>query len=117
MMSFQQQLELSTHASQRSAQRNLREDEIAFIVTYGRRVRRAGAVFCQLRRIDLPDDMSANDPFRRLVGSTVVLSRCGEYVLTVYRDERAFRRDCRKDKFRRNPEDRDSGFYGDMGVA
>jgi hypothetical protein len=111
-MESELRFELSNHASQRSAQRNLCEDEIIFIATYGRRIRRAGAIFCQLRRVDLPDDLVANHPYRRLVGSTVVLSRCGGYVLTVYRDAKAFHRDARKDKFGRRREDIDLYDFG-----
>ncbi|MBC7870508.1 MAG: DUF4258 domain-containing protein [Chitinophagaceae bacterium] len=114
-----QHLAISHHAHQRSAQRNLREDEIDFIATYGRRMRRTGAIFCQLLRSDIPDDLPANHSYRRLVGSTVVLSRCGQYVLTVYRDEKAFRRDSRKEKFRRNRADREIGAstFGEIGAA
>jgi hypothetical protein len=101
-MDIRPQFQLSDHACWRSSQRNLSSNEILFIAEHGSRVRRTGVIFCQLRRIDLPDDLSANHPFRRLVGSTVVLSSCGQYVLTVYREERAFRRDTRKAKYRRD---------------
>ena len=92
---------ISDHAKTRSAQRNLQEDEIEFIVQHGKRVRRTGVIFCQLRQRDLPTDLAASHRYRRLVGSTVVLSSCGRSVLTLYRDERAFHRDSRKRKYRK----------------
>ena len=97
---------LSDHAHLRSAQRNLDASEIAFITQHGRRVRRTGVVFCQLRKCDLPTHLPGGHRFRRLVGSTVVLSKDGVCVLTVYRNERAFRRDLRKQKYERRQQRR-----------
>lgn len=94
-----QPVDLSDHASLRCAQRNLDRDEIQFIVTHGKRIRRTGVIFCQLRRRDLPDDLPPSHRHQRLVGSTVVLSKDGSRVLTVYRNERAFHRDSRKSKY------------------
>ncbi len=99
--SYNSQTQISDHAQKRCAQRNLTQDEVDFIITYGRRVRRTGVIFCQLRRRDLPDDLEGSHPYYRLVGSTVVLSNCGHHVLTAYRDERAFHRDNRKTKYRK----------------
>lgn len=95
------EFELSEHADLRSAQRNLSSNEIEFILAQGNRVRRTGVIFCQLRKIDLPDNLPGNSRMRRLVGSTVVLSSCGQIVLTVYRNARAFHKDTRKAKFRK----------------
>ncbi len=90
---------LSNHASTRSAQRNLSDDDIAFIIQNGSRVHRTGVIFCQLRNKDLPRDTPGNHRHRQLVGTTVVLSKCGHYVITLYRNERAFQRDTRKRKY------------------
>ncbi len=92
--------QLSNHAIKRCAQRNLRQDEVQFIIRQATRVRRAGVIFCQLRRRDLPDDILPSHRYQRLIGSTVVLSACGKHILTAYRDDRAFRRDTRKTKYR-----------------
>ena len=90
---------LSNHATQRSAQRNLSDDDIAFILQQGRRVHRTGVIFCQLRDKDIPDDTPGNHRHRQLVGTTVVLSKCGHYIITVYRNPKAFHRDSRKNKY------------------
>ena len=90
---------MSSHALQRSAQRNISEHDIAFILTYGKRIRNTGVIFCQLRHKDLPDDLPGNHRYRQIVGTTIVLCRCGHYVVTIYREERAFHRDMRKAKY------------------
>lgn len=102
---------LTDHANLRSAQRNMSDDEIEFILKHGNRLRRTGVIFCQLRKVDLPTSLSGNHRMRRLVGSTVVLSKCATQVLTMYRDDRAFNRDSRKTKFRKNKYDRYSFAY------
>lgn len=91
--------ELSDHAVRRAAQRNLRQDEIDFMIANGSFHRNTGVIFCQLRAKDLPDDLPANHRFRRLVGTTLVLCRCGYYVVTVYREARAFHDDLCKARY------------------
>lgn len=92
---------LTDHAWMRSAQRNLDPAEVAFIVKYGRRIHKAGVIFCQLRRRDVPHYLEAGHRFHRLPGSTVVLAKDGESVLTMYRSEKAFRKDNKKRKYNR----------------
>lgn len=90
---------LSDHAARRAAQRNLSHDEIRFMLENGRLLHNTGVIFCQLRHKDLPDDLPRNSPYRRLVGSTIVLCKCGYYVVTLYREERAFRQDTSKAQY------------------
>lgn len=94
------QLELSGHAERRSCQRNLRPDEIMFVVENGFRVRKTGVVFCQLRAKDVPKQYVRDGRYRQLIGTTVLLcGRCARYVLTVYRNPEAFRQDRSKAKY------------------
>ncbi|GIL08914.1 MAG: hypothetical protein BroJett033_4250 [Chloroflexota bacterium] len=90
---------LTGHAQERSARRNISASDIDFIVTNGHRVHRTGVIFCQLRSSSIPDSVPGNHRFRQLVGTTVVLCRCGRCVVTVYREARAFHRDTRKTKY------------------
>ena len=89
---------LSYHASHRSAQRNVSYEEIKFIAENGQRVHRAGVIFCQLRRKDMPDDLPVNHPYWRLTGTTVVLCKCCQCVITLYRNADAFGKDRQKNK-------------------
>lgn len=91
-----QQLMISDHAYQRAAQRNVSEEEIYLIVRYGHRVRKAGAIFCQFRRNSVE---SLDARLEALIGTTVMLCKCGSSVITLYRNERAFKRDRRKPKY------------------
>ena len=93
---------LSQHAQYRSAQRNLSNEDILFILTYGEREHRAGVIFCQLHRKNIPTETPGNHRHRQLVGTTVVLCRCDNYVVTLYREGKAFHRDSRKARFNRN---------------
>ncbi len=90
---------LSEHATQRSAQRNVSLNEILFVVQHGKLVRNAGVNFRQLRAKDWPDNLLGNHPYRRLIGTTVVLCKCGRFVVTLYRENDAFRKDQRKHKY------------------
>lgn len=94
---------LSSHALERSAQRNISDDDIDFILTHGVKLHRTGVIFCQLRHKNLPEDLPGNHRARQLVGTTLVLCKCGQYIVTVYREERAFHRDKRKAKYCATP--------------
>jgi hypothetical protein len=90
---------LSEHAIQRSAQRNVSFEEIAFIIEHGRLMRNAGVSFRQLREKDWPDNLPTNHCYRRLIGTTIVLCKCGLFVVTLYREAEAFRKDRRKTRY------------------
>lgn len=99
-----QDVSLSGHALHRSAQRNISHEDIEFIIQNGDRLHRTGVIFCQLRHRNIPDDMPGNHRGWQLVGTTVVLCKCGLYVVTIYREEKAFHRDSRKAKYNHSPE-------------
>ncbi len=94
-------IHLSDHAGERSSQRNLSYDEICFIVEHGKHIRRTGVIYCQMHTQRIPADLPPQHPYRRLAGSTVVLSGAGDRVITVYREARAFKRDRCKTKYGR----------------
>ena len=79
---------LNTHAIERAAQRNLSSEAIQYVITYGRRLHRAGAVFFYLRDCDIQDEDRKKSEFTRLVGTAVVLSRDQQTVLTVWRNRK-----------------------------
>ena len=92
-------MEESMHAQKRRAQRNISLEDIDIVCRYGRKIRRTGAVFYFLARRDLPNSLMRVDQYRRLVGTTVIVSPEGE-VITVYRNERAIREIQKKVKYR-----------------
>ena len=93
--------ELSHHAKQQAARRNLTEQSIAFIMEYGKPQRATGVIFFQMLEKSLPKDVSPNDPMRKLVGATVVACGCGQFVITLYKNPKAFKADRKKDKTNR----------------
>lgn len=93
------EIELSDHAVQRSAQRNLAYNEIQFIIDHGERTHAAGVIFCQLLRKNIPNQLPGSAPERRLVGSTVVISKDEECVITLYRNTDALHKTRRKTRY------------------
>lgn len=74
------------HGARRAAQRNLSEDDIHYITTYGQRFHRAGALIYYLRRRDLPEWDRAAAQWARLAGSAVICTPDGRTLLTVWRN-------------------------------
>lgn len=89
--------QISTHAAQRMAQRNLTPTEVAEVLRFGRAEYRTGAKFYFLAARDVPERMGR--ALARLVGTTVVVE--GEMIKTVYRNRRALWRIRRKLKWHR----------------
>lgn len=83
-------LDVTHHAEHRQAQRNLSDRDIAYVLLYGQRFHKAGAVIVHLRAKDLPYADRADQRCQKLVGTTVVLTRTGRRrVLTAYRNRRS----------------------------
>ena len=91
---------LNDHATQRAAQRNLSPQAIQFVLSYGERLNRAGAIFYFLRECDLAYPHIKDDELRRLIGTAIVLSKDESQVLTVWRNRKdGLNRIERKSKF------------------
>jgi hypothetical protein len=86
------------HADQRRRERGFTQDEIDFILLHARRERRTGVIFCQMRDKDMPS-LAGNNRYQRLRGVTVILCGCEQFVLTVYKNPEAFKKDRRKSKY------------------
>ena len=102
---------ISDHAAQRMAQRNLKTNDIAFVLRYGRCIHRTGAKFYFLGRRDIPEGMErAIEP---LVGTTVIVE--DEQITTIYRNRRALAKIKRKLSRRSGGETRRHGDTGTRG--
>ncbi|MEL6152244.1 MAG: DUF4258 domain-containing protein [Chloroflexota bacterium] len=88
-------LHYTRHACSRMSQRNLKTDDVEFIIKHADAKYRTGVRFYRLRDKDLPDDLPGNSSYRRLVGTTVLVCHC-ECVITAYRNEQAHKKDRRK---------------------
>lgn len=87
---------ITNHARFRAAQRNMSEADINFVARYGKRIHRAGAIFCQMYPKRIPKDVAPNDRRHKLSWATVLLCSCGDSVVTVYRNRKAFKKDRAK---------------------
>jgi len=77
---------LSNHAAQRSARRNLSEEDIRYVLRYGRAYHCADAVIYFLGRRDIPTEDLANDDLARLEGTMILTARDQSSVITVCRN-------------------------------
>ena len=90
----------SNHALVRMSQNALAQDEIHYVITYGQRLHRAGAVFFYLRKRDIPNWDRLDDRFMRLAGTAVILTKDGRLVITAWRNrKRGLRHIKRKSRY------------------
>lgn len=89
----------TNHSRTRCQQRHYSDEEIRFVVDYGCKERRAGALMYFLREKDIPPEQR-NTWSERLVNTAVLLDERTDTVLTVYRNREAFKAHRRKRKYR-----------------
>lgn len=89
---------ISRHARHRASQRGLTEDEIAFILFYGRRLHRTGILFLFLGHRDVPERYRRSHGY--LAGATLLVANDGT-VITAYKNQDALRTIKKKAKSRR----------------
>lgn len=94
-----EKLEMSLHALEQSRRRHLSEADLLFVVQYAHRERQTGVIFYQLLRKNIPAELPANDPRRKLEGTTVITCKCGQFVITAYKNPEAFKLDRKKSKY------------------
>lgn len=85
----------SRHARSRAHQRGLSDDEIGFVLAFGRRLHRTGIRFVFLGQRDIP--AAYRRSHGHLAGATVLVSHEG-LVLTVYKNPDAIRVIKKKEK-------------------
>ena len=91
-------MDYTRHAHKRMCQRNLSVDDIEFVIQHACPEYRTGVRFYHLLRKDLPPDLPGSSPYRRLVGTTVLVCHC-ECIITAYRNTNARKRDRRKQDY------------------
>jgi hypothetical protein len=93
----------TAHGSHRQAQRNLSDDDIAFVLRHGRRLHGAGALHVFLGARDIPNDKEAARRYSRLEGTTLILAHAPDslVLVTVYRNRRGFKAARAKAKYDR----------------
>lgn len=91
-------LEITDHAHKRACQRNFSYDDLLFIVQNGNRTHNAGAIFYTLLNKNIPRTYRSQEAICKLEGTVVVVCRCNQVIMTVYR-ARDLRRNRRKSKY------------------
>jgi hypothetical protein len=77
---------LTDHSELRMSQRNLSLDDVNYVMTYGQKLHRAGALIFFLRKRDIPAWDLPSSRLTRLAGTAVVASRDGRVVITAWRN-------------------------------
>lgn len=95
------QLMFTDHAVLRCSQRNITPEEVLYILHYGQKRHRTGVRYYRLRWCDVPREDRAKQRIAQLVGSSVLTDGAGRVIITVRRNEEAWKRDRRKTKYRR----------------
>jgi hypothetical protein len=96
---------LTKHAQLRVAQRNLDQEAIEYVICYGERLHRAGALIYFLRKRDIPVWDQVDPECSRLAGTAVILTKDGRQVITSWRNQKnGLRKIKKKPKFTLFPE-------------
>ena len=87
--SVEKSMKFTRHARQRMDQRSLSVEEAVYVLLYGKRWHRAGAVMVHLRQKDIPLEDRSCEQWQKLVGTTVLLSLDNRSrIITTYRNRR-----------------------------
>jgi hypothetical protein len=93
-------IDFTQHAQLRAAQWNLQSDEVDYVIRHGEHYHQAGALIYYLRHRDIPWQDRQVDRWMRLEGTAIILSKDGQRVITVWRNQRdGLNRIKRKPKF------------------
>ncbi len=88
----------SRHALQRIAQRNIKKDNIEFIMKFGQKIHNGGALFVFLGKHDIPDEYQRDDQFAKLEGSILLVSSDESCLITAYKNKQGLKQIKRKQK-------------------
>ena len=92
----------TAHAQQRVRQRNLKEEEIDYVLAHGRIIHRSGAAFYFLGSKDIPVPDRKLPWVQHLAGVTLLVNSAPtcSVLITAYRNERGLHTICKKSKYR-----------------
>lgn len=81
--------QMSDHSELRAAQRRLTEEEVEYVLQFGKRYFCHGAKVFYLRRKDLPASDLRREWWTRLIGTAVVITPDQQTVITVWRNRKS----------------------------
>ena len=82
---------MTGHATARANGRSISPEAIDLALTYGKRVRKRGAIIFYLGRRHIPQHLLNDAKKRRMEGTTVLMSSDEGAIITVYRNRRGIR--------------------------
>jgi len=93
-------IQMSRHGWKRCQQRHFCDEDLDFVWIHGQEIHRTGVIFYFLGRRDIPSHLRQNETYRKLEGTTLLVSLTDE-LITAYRNKTACREIRKKDKRRR----------------
>ena len=94
-----QKFYLSSHAITRTAQRNIKNNDIEYVLENGQRVYTGGALHVFLGKKDIPKEDHKRNRAHQLVGTIVLMDAKSGAVITVYRNRKGLPAIRKKSKY------------------
>jgi hypothetical protein len=88
----------SKHALERVSQRNIDKDDVRFVLNFGQKIHNGGALFIFLGNKNIPEEYMSDDKFAKLEGTTLVVSKDGNNLITAYKNKKGLRQIKKKIK-------------------
>ena len=82
---------LSSHAITRTAQRNIKNCDIEYVLENGQRIFNGGALHVFLGKKDIPEGDNKRNRAHQLVGTTVLMNPTSGEIITVYRNRKGLK--------------------------
>lgn len=108
---------MTEHSEERASQRSLSLEEVEYVLQFGKRYYRDGAMVYYLRRRDLPPSDRRCDTWTGLIGTAVVLTLDRRIVITVWRNRRSGLKWLRRGKHRGSPALPDSPWLEEVDLS
>lgn len=90
---------LSQHALIRASQRNISNEDMQIVLTYGQRLHNGGAILYFLGQRDIPEELKSDDRIMKLEGTTLVISKDGTCLITLYKNKDGLKKLKKKRKW------------------
>ena len=90
---------ISRHASLRAGQRNVSARDVTLVMDLGDKIHNGDAIFYFLGKRNIPNEYKSYDSISKLEGTTLVISKDGTCLITLYKNKKGLRNLRKKRKW------------------